>query len=119
MYQPAFVPQDNGPEFPAQNPACTQHDIHALIKDIIHRTESIFTQPTIYDVLRIPGYKSWEDHVANMEALWSWFFGETGCLCSDRMIAIVESESLTLNHLMVIQILISQSSQRSVSEDLG
>lgn len=71
-----------GNDIPAGNPACTQYDIHALMDDIDIRT-GLYDQATVYDILRMPGYKSFQAHQTNFENLVEWFNDDT-CLCNER-----------------------------------
>lgn len=69
-------------DIPAGDPACTQYDIHALMDDVEQRT-GLFDQPTVYDILRLPGYKSFQAHQTNIKNLEEWL-SDDSCLCRNR-----------------------------------
>lgn len=87
------------PYIPLQDPECEEHDVHALMYDIASRTESIFAQPTVYDILRLPEYKSWKEHIDNARALAAWLAPgpDQSCICEARRAKILTSEHSTLS----------------------
>ena len=87
-------PHTPPPDVPAQDPKCDQHDIHALMNDIASRTESLYAQPTIYDILRLPEYKSWQEHIDNARAIAAWLAPDPDqtCTCDARRAKVFTSE---------------------------